>query len=452
MGITALPSGRFRLQIRRASLRVDEVYATRSAAEAALRRYTVKVARREAARAKDGPTLTAVWSLYRESRDFLEKRPNTQRCELSHIKPALAFLGDRPLRAITADDIDAFIVHERKAKKAPDTIRNSVAALSAVLNYGRAKAIVPNNAALGVKRPGAVRTARRMPQAHLGALMAALAHPRYRYRAAARLALLVRETGARPGEWATAKWDDLDLSNNKVVFSETKYRRQPRTVPLTTAAMALLTAQWEDAVLGQADTLGGSEYVFPVRGRDDQVRPFAYSGTLRDMKGEGVLPKGLRAHTGRHEYISSLVENTDLDDSRIMSLVGHHSPASMQIYTHARNVRFLPQLEALEESRRKERARALATALGVPVAVIESYLAHRRDRAAADGLDDAGEELLYDAASVEELRCMAEKLGKSESERLRSLLQIQRMAAAKKASRRPQQAATAATPLPKKNG
>lgn len=69
---------------------------------------------------------------------------------------------------------------------------------------------------------------------------------------------------------------------------------------------------------------------------------------------------------GRHEFISSLVESSDLDDSRIMSLVGHHSPASMQIYTHARNIRFLPQFEALEDGRRKERAKELAKALGVP--------------------------------------------------------------------------------------
>lgn len=436
MGITALPSGRFRLQIRRARLRVDEVYPTRGAAEAALRRYHGKAASRAAAHAKDGPTLDQAWGMYRESRTFLEKQPNTQRCELSQVKPALKFLGQRAVRSLTADDVDAFILHEKKARKAPDTIRNSVAALSAVLNYCRAKAIVPNNVALGVKRPGTVPTVRRMPRSHLGALMTALAHPRYRYRAAARLALLVRETGARPGEWATAKWDDLDLQANKVVFSGTKYRRQPRTVPLTAAAMALLTSQWEDVVLGQADTLGGSELVFPVPGRDGGVRPFAYSGTLRDMKGDAVLPKGLRAHTGRHEYISSLVEGSDLDDSRIMSLVGHHSPASMQIYTHARNVRFLPQLEALEEGRRKERARALAATLGVPVAVIEAYLAHRREKATAAGIDDAGEELLYDATSVEALSQVAAKLGKTENERLRSLLEIQRMAA-KKARHRP---------------
>jgi hypothetical protein len=137
-----------------------------------------------------------------------------------------------------------------------------------------------------------------------------------------------------------------------------------------------------------------------------------------------LLPKSLRAHNGRHEFISSLVESSDLDDSRIMSLVGHHSPASMQIYTHARNIRFLPQLEALEEGRRKERAKELAKALGVPSKLIDSYLTHLREEEKKDLLDDAGNELLYEAESVQKLTAVAERLGRSESDRIRTLLEI----------------------------
>ena len=41
----------------------------------------------------------------------------------------------------------------------------------------------------------------------------------------------------------------------------------------------------------------------------------------------------------------------------------------MQTYTHARNIRFLPQLKALEEGRRKERAKELANPLRFPLGV-----------------------------------------------------------------------------------
>ncbi len=261
--------------------------------------------------------------------------------------------------------------------------------------------------------------------------MKILAHLKYRYRAVARLALLVRETGARPGEWASAQWEDINLGAQKVIFKNTKYKRMPRTVPLTNAAMALLTQQLEDITIQNFDKFAASEWIFPTISREGEITSIQYTGTMRDMKRDKLLPKTLRAHNGRHEFISSLVESSDLDDSRIMSLVGHHSPASMQIYTHARNVRFLPQLEALEEGRRKERVEEMATALGVPQEVVLAYLEHARADQKADLLDDTGNELLYEAVSIEKLTSAATRLGNTDGERLKSLLLIREQAARK---------------------
>ena len=104
--------------------------------------------------------------------------------------------------------------------------------------------------------------------------------------------------------------------------------------------------------------------------------------------------------------------------------MGHHSPTSMQIYVSARNVRFLPQLEALEEGRRKERSSELAKAMNVPTALIESYLVHARNQENKDGLDDLGDELLYQAESLEKISSAAGRLGATESERIRALLEF----------------------------
>lgn len=423
MGIKQLPSGRFRLQIRRSSLKVDETFDTEADARAAQERYLGGGTTGKPVKSR-GMTLTEAWELYIESRNFLEKKDNTRRSEETHVKAALAVLGGRAVKSLTADDVDSFIVGQTKAGKAPDTIRNAVAAMSSILNFCRKRNVVSANVTIGVKRPSAPPVVKRMPAGHQGALMKVLGHPKYRYRAVARLALLVRETGARPGEWAAAQWDDLHLDTQKVVFKNTKYKRMPRTVPLTAAATALLTAQLEDITINLFDQFAGSEWIFPTMGRDGELAPIQYTGTMRDMKQDELLPKSLRAHNGRHEFISSLVESSDLDDSRIMSLVGHHSPASMQIYTHARNIRFLPQLEALEDGRRKERAQELAKALGVPPKLIDSYLAHLRDKEKEDRLDDAGTELLYEAESVQKLTAVAERLGASESNRMRTLLEI----------------------------
>lgn len=434
MGISQLPNKRFRLQLRRASLKVDQVFDTYEQATAAMDQYLGAKSAGSSPRKAHGPTVDEAWSLYRESRDFLEKKPNTRRSEETHVKPALQHFGSRPVKSLTPDDIDDFIVRETKARKAPDTIRNAVAALSAILNFCKKKQMVKTNVTIGVSRPSKEPTVKRMPEGHQGALMKVLAHPKYRYRAVARLALLVRETGARPGEWATARWDDIHLDQQRVIFKDTKYKRMPRTVPLTKAAMELLTAQLEDITINLFDQFSASEWVFPTLGVDGELRPIAYTGTMRDMKKADLIPKALRAHNGRHEFISSLVESSDLDDSRIMSLVGHHSPASMQIYTHARNVRFLPQLEALEASRRKERTHEISKALGVPAQVVEAYLVHRRDLESADDLRDGGNELLYNGDAVETLSNVVARMGQDEEERMRTLMEI-RNKAAKRSSR-----------------
>lgn len=430
MGIRLLPSGKFRLQIRRSTLKVDEVFSTLQEAEEALSKYTGASARQ--IKNARGPTLDEAWALYTEDRAFLEKRPNTRRAEETHVKPVLHALGHKQVKLLDADDVNAYIVEQTKAGKAPDTVRNAVAALSSILNYCRDRRLVATNVTIGVKRPRTEPTVKRMPAGHQGALMKVLGHPNYRYRAVARLALLVRETGARPGEWVMVEWDDVHLDEQRVVFRNTKYKRMPRTVPLTKAAMVLLTQQLEDITINMLDKFGASELVFPTLSKDGEITHIHYTGALRDMKKDNLIPKVLRAHNGRHEFISSLVESSDLDDSRIMSLVGHHSPASMQIYTHARNTRFLPQLEALEERRRKERAHEIAKAMGVPTAVIDAFLVHQRKAESADDLPDSGNELLYEADSMRKLSAVADKLGKTDSERMRSLLDIRQKIASKK--------------------
>lgn len=428
MGIKQLPSGRFRLQVRRKTLKVDEVFNTQAEAEAACRRY-MGGATSERVRKTRGITVGEAWTLYLESRVFSEKKTNTRHSEASHVQPVLMALGSRTVKSLTADDVDSFIMAQNRAGKAPDTVRNAVAALSSILNFCRSRNIVPANVTIGVKRPAAAPTVKRMPPGHQGALMKMLDPDkyRYRYRAVARLALLVRETGARPGEWAQAQWDDVSSDKRSITFKSTKYKGMPRTVPLTLEAQTLLTEQEYDVQIREYDKFSASIWIFPTLSRKGGLTHIAYSGTLRDMKKGGLLPKELRAHNGRHEYITNLVENSDLDDSRIMSLVGHHSPISMQIYTHARNLRFLPQLEASSASQRKERAVALAKALGVPTEVVLSYLTHIRNVEKADSLEDAGEELLYQAESIHKLSQVATRLGSNEGERLKTLLKLHRL-------------------------
>jgi integrase len=428
MTIIELPTGRFRLQIRRKNLSVDKVYATEAAAKKASKDHLKK----KGSQTKAGPTLDAVWELYQASLGFKQKKAATQRSELTHIKEALRRFGERPVAAISPMDIEAMIIGELGKKKAADTIRNAVAALSAVLRFCVDRQIIARNPCIGVPRPKVEKKLRRMAPGDEGSLMAILNHPKLRYRSAARLCLLVRETGARPGEWAVTRWQDIDLDAQKVTFPNTKYKSMPRTIPLTNAAVGLLGTQLEDITLKNFDLFGDTEFVFPTIDKNGEPAPLRYSGTVRDMKEDGLLKKHVRAHSGRHEYISKLVEDSDIDDSRIMALVGHHSPTSMQIYAHARNVRFRGQLEALEPARRGERAKSFSEAAGLPKEVIDAYLANRRKLETEDQLTDTGDELLFTGAAIKDLKRAAKKLGSTESERMQTLLRIRTSMAKKR--------------------
>lgn len=420
MSLVQLPSGRWRLQIRRKTLRVDEVYATEAKAKKANKDYLAKKEPRRQA----GLTLDTAWERYHVSLAFKQKKITTQRSEETHIKAGLRRFGNWSVKAITPEDIEALIIAELNSKKAPDTIRNAVAALSTVLRFCVDRHILPRNPCIGVARPNIERKPRRMAAGDEGSLMTVLNHPKLRYRSVARLCLLVRETGARPGEWAVTRWQDIDLGAQKVTFPNTKYKSMPRTIPLTNVAVGLLSAQLEDITLKNFHMFGDTEYVFPTIDKNGETVPLRYSGTVRDMKEEKLLPKHVRAHSGRHEYISKLVEDSDLDDSRIMSLVGHHSPTSMQIYAHARNVRYRDQLEALEPKRRGERAKSFSEAAGLPKEVIDAYLTNRRKLETEDQLTDAGEELLFTGDAISDLEHAAKKLGTTESERMQTLLRI----------------------------
>ena len=422
MSIIELPSGRFRLQIRRKSLSVDETFDTEDEAKEAADDYLPKKPRK--VRAQTGLTFKTAWGRYRVSLKFKTKKSTTQRSEETHVKAALKRFGNWPVSSIEPQDVEAMILAALKKGKAPDTIRNAVAALSTVLRFCVDRQILSRNVCIGVPRPPVERKPRRMAAGDEGSLMAAMTHPKLRFRSAARLCLLVRETGARPGEWIATRWPDIDLDRRQVTFPNTKYKNLPRTIPLTNAALSLLSAQLEDITIRHDGMFGDTELVFPTWDADGNAVQLQYSGTLRDMKKIGLIPIRIRAHNGRHEYISKLVEDSDLDDSRIMSLVGHHSPVSMQIYTHARNVRYRDQLEALEPGRRGERASSLAQAAGLPKEVVDVYLAHRRKVQDDHQLEDAGDELLFTENALKDLGRAAKNFGSTESERMQTLLRI----------------------------
>lgn len=416
MSISELPNGRWRLQIRRRKLQADEVFDTEFEARNAEAKYLATT------RSKNKtPTLQEAWDLYADSLDFLEKRDRTRGTEAGRIRKVIARLDPIRVADLTSDHVEDYIKTRRKMKPEPsrDAIRLEVAALSALLNFCREKRWISKNPCIGVKRPSGKIVLRRMSADDEGPLIALLQHENYRFRFAARLCLLVRETGARPGEWRNATHGDYERSRDTMTFRNTKYRGQPRTVPLTASALVLLAEQMKDVTIDNLNVFGGTDLLFPAVGKDGVVRPMYYTGALRDAKKLQLLPKRIRAHNGRHEFISTLVESSDLDDARIMALVGHHSPASMEVYKHVRNIRFRPQMENVEPIRREQRMRAIADTMGLVPSMVVDQLKIEREEQTKTGLKDPGDELLYSESFLRVLKLVAESMGTTREERQR---------------------------------
>jgi len=420
MSIQKLPNGRWRVQIRRKNLHFDQVFDSEPEARAAQKKFV------DAQKGQPGITLEDAWPIYEKSLEFTKKKARTQDTEASRIKRILRRFGKRAVASITSEDVEQYIVSRMKEESKPssDAIRLETAAMSALMKFCRRKGWIAANPCIGVARPPGKIAPKRMSAEQEGALIELQRHSNIRFRSAARLCLLVRETGARPGEWQNATYDDVDLDNEKVVFRNTKYRNEPRTVPLTKAAVRLLAEHLEDVMITNVELFGGANLLFPAVGRDGEIRPMHYTGALRDAKKHSLLPKSVRAHTGRHEFISTLLEETDLDDARVMALVGHHSPSSMEAYKHVRNVRFRPHIEGVEPARRTRRVSSLAKSIGIPTKLLQSFLEKIRQQQLQQGDKDEGEELLYTKAVLDELHSVVDRLGLSPAERRPALAKI----------------------------
>jgi integrase len=130
-------------------------------------------------------------------------------------------------------------------------------------------------------------------------------------------------TGMRRGELMGLTWADIDIPNRKAYLHSTK-NGEPRQVPLTRQALAVLEALTKD-----------EEKVFPM-GMDALRSQF---GRLKDYAkgqwiGVGANPfNDLRFHDLRHEALSRL-SDSGLNVIELSHISGHRTLEMLKRYTH----------------------------------------------------------------------------------------------------------------------
>ncbi len=324
MGIHALKTGKFRVQVRKKGLApYDKVFDTLAEAEAALAERERLTSR---ARAADS-TLREVWDLFVSSTAWHNLAESTQSTYKQNVRPVLEELGDYSL-AVLADNTEIVRRHfdaRTREGRANETVRLEIASLSAAVAFAKARGYISYNFVRQVDRPSVKRRVRRVaPVEKAGLQVAALSD-----RAAAqhaRFNLILGYVGCRPGELAKVLKADINLPRSEITFRGTKNRRS-RCVHLPSEAHGLVRTQF-------AISPAESPYLFSRRTRAGAYAPYSYNNGHRQLKRNGVVDKTYHPHAMRREFISRAIEQS-IPLTTLKHQTGHKSTQALEAYDEA---------------------------------------------------------------------------------------------------------------------
>lgn len=371
--VTELPSGSFRAQIRRKNLAaIGKVFPTREEAEAwgvAREAELVSAKSQSVARPNAGMTFRTAVQKYFEGPKFREKAQGTQARERTSSTRLLEWFGDYTMSVIDGALVQEYIdmrCNEKVKHKngtildkklSPDSVRLEKAFLSAVFKFSKRRNIVGMNIMRdSFELPTCIPKEGRITlqqQIH--------AYDCARHMSTAKNAnpsllpwvYFVFETGTRPGEAAKIELTWVNLAERKISIPRIGQKKRNARVVLIGDEVVEMLRECEARAVA-----AGSKYLFfsrgnaplerdakgkPVRRRRDAAEtaarpclPFSYYNAWRNLAKAAGFTGTFNPHIIRHEFISRLFEETDLNDSQIASLVGDVNVLSLEPYKHLR--------------------------------------------------------------------------------------------------------------------
>lgn len=392
--ITELPSGSFRVQIRRKGIGYTaQTFKSRVEAEEWARsRESELLANHHKAvpRVSEGLSFSDLAERYFTSPVFTNKAATTQSRERSTSKRLLQHFGRYAVSVIDSamvqDYLDLRATEYKclpdgtrtKQRVSGDTVRLEKALLSQLFKFAKRRKLAAHNIMLDsfdlptcTPREGRITLQQQLTLFNAANELAL--NPRTNSSLLPWLCF-VFETGTRPGEAAKVELAWCDLEERKVAIPRVgQKKRNARIVLLHDDLCELLHDQFERA------RAAGSKYLFFSRGKEPAekdergqavrrrrtkdetaaraIKPFAYYSSWRRLCDRAGIPAHINPHIIRHEFISRLFENTDLNDGQIAALVGDVNVLSLEPYKHLRVERLRGRQDAhmdeLREAMRK---------------------------------------------------------------------------------------------------
>ena len=262
-------------------------------------------------------TMTELFERYRVE---VTTTKRNVRCEGYMLNMLSDRLGCHTLSTLTRDVVSKFRDARLAEGKSNGTVRNNLHLLSAVIttalnDWGYE---LPHNPVRRISKPHqAEGRDRRLELGEEERLLEAAdssRNPNVRP-----LIILALETAMREGELLSLEWGNTNLEQ-RVAYLPTTKNRKPRSVPLSSKAVATLCA---------IPRIPGEPRVFSSWSRGDSLHHL----WVRLLKRAGI--RDLRIHDLRHEATSRFADR-GMDVLRIAAITGHSSMQMLKRYTHFR--------------------------------------------------------------------------------------------------------------------
>ena len=289
-------------------------------------------------RADIGETLqsTTITVHFREWLSTKEARKAASTAERygSVVERFLASLGSRagkPLTALTARDVDAFLNARLKEGVAPRTAILDVKIIRTALNAARRQGLIPTNPAEAVELPEAEGVERGTFTSAEVQMFVNAGAGEWKT-----LILMAYYTGARLSDCCRMAWEGVNLAGGSLAYTQKKTGHK-LTVPLHPDLLAHLsdlagTDSTEPFIMphmaelkpgGRHGLSEGFKRIMRKAGVDCQT-----------VKGSGIRRQSRRTfHALRHSFTSALA-NAGVPEEVRMKLTGHTTKAVHRGYTH----------------------------------------------------------------------------------------------------------------------
>ena len=139
--------------------------------------------------------------------------------------------------------------------------------------------------------------------------------------------LLCHDSGMRPDEVISLRWDDILWDKSLIFVREGKTRKSTRYVPLSNRVREALRLRSKKA---------RTEWIFASKRKGTKTGHITHTGIekpFRQVRKAAKLPKELVLYSARHSFATDLLDRTG-NLKLVMDVLGHESVTTTQKYLH----------------------------------------------------------------------------------------------------------------------